>query len=256
MLDKSKHVYILGLPITTPIGQAHPIYIKDYEEMSKHIGALYIDTPSVIGMLRMLSNSNEDLRQAYQPFLDMAGMMDIWSFINVFKNEDFEGTFLHELYVDQKKLFDFIFKDDVFDKIESLEEFEGYRELIIEMNDIDYEPPNPNPELARLDKLKAKLQEMKGENITFDARYTTVLMHSAVPPNDLTIYQFNKAFERVSHFKSYETTTLFSTVDTSGKVKIEPWYGMNKKEKPATITQDQLDRARELQKSGGLASNL
>lgn len=256
MKSQPKHMYVLGQPISTPIGKAHPIYIREYEEMSKHIRALYIDLPSIKGMLRALASSNEDSRKAYEPFIEFTNIADIWSFITAFSGEEYQGTFLHELYVDQKKLFDFIFREDVFDKIQSVEEFEEYRALIVEMNDIEYEPPNPNPELARLDRLKAKLQEMKGESITFDARYTTVLMHSAVPPNDLTIYQFNKAFERVSHFKNYETTTLFSTVDTSGKVKIEPWYGMNKKEEPATITQDQLDRARELQNRGGLASNL
>lgn len=256
MQGKTNHIYILGQPITTPIGKAHPIYIKDYEKMSQHIGALFVTMPIIKGMLTALSKESEESKQAYQPFLDFTDVADIWHFISSFGGEKYKGTFLQEIYLDQKKLFDFIFKEDVFDRIQSVEEFEGYRNLIIEMNDIDYEPPNPNPELARLDTLKAKLQEMKGESITFDARYTTVLMHSAVPPNNLTLYQFNKAFERVSHFKSYETTTLFSTVDTSGKVKIEPWYGMNKKDKPATITQDQLDKARELQNRGGLASNL
>ena len=38
----------------------------------------------------------------------------------------------------------------------------------------------------------------------------------------MTLYKFYKYFDRLSQFKNYDTTTLFTTV--SSDVKIEPWF--------------------------------
>lgn len=247
-----EHTYILGEPITTPIGTAKPIKVSDYDVLSKYMGSIFIDKPQVVKILTEVVEQDE----VFQPFLDFAKEVDFLEFVNYFNTEQYQETFLYEFYSEQKKLFEYIFGEDVFDKIESMEQLKEYRKLIIEMNDISYKPPNPNPELARLDRLKQKLIEMKGDGITFEAMYTSVLINSTVPPNGLTLYQFNKVFDRIGHFKSYDTSTLFKTVDQSGKLDISPWYKTTEDEKQGTITQEQLDRARKLKEIGGLESEL
>lgn len=248
----SDQMYILGLPIELPIGTAYPIKVSQYEDLGRHMRTLFIDILDVRSTLKTLSEDNEN----FTGLFFYAEQVDFFTFISAFKDEEYKGSFLHDLYEDQKKLFEFIFREDVFDKIESNEDLELYRKKIISMNNIQYKKPNPNPELARLDDLKAKLSEMKGENITFEAMYTSVLLSCPLNPNDLTLYQLDKAFDRVIHFKNYDTTTLFKTVDHSGKMDISPWYGTTKEETPVTITQDQLDRAKELQGSGGHSTDL
>lgn len=247
-----EHTYILGEPIVTPIGTATPIRVGDYDVLAKHMGSIFIDKAQVVKILASVVEQDE----VFQPFLDFAKEVDFLEFVRYFDDKQYEETFLYAFYSDQKELFKYIFGEDVFNKIKDMEELQEYRKLIIEMNDINYKPPNPNPELARLDRLKQKLIEMKGDSITFEAMYTSVLINSTVPPNNLTLYQFNKVFDRIGHFKSYETSTLFKTVDQGGKLEISPWYKTTEEEKQGTITQEQLDKARKLKDVGGLESDL
>lgn len=248
----SDQMYILGLPIALPIGTIHPIKVSEYEVLARHMRALFMDISDVRKTMKMLCKENK----GFDGLSMYAEQVDFFTFVTSFKDGEYKGSFLYDLYDDQKRLFEFLFREDVFDKIEDNESLNLYRKKIISMNNIQYKKPNPNPELARLDDLKAKLSEMKGENITFEAMYTSVLLSCPLNPNDLTLYQLDKAFDRVIHFKNYDTSTLFKTVDHSGKMDISPWYGTTKEETPVTITQDQLDRAKELQGSGGHSTDL
>lgn len=248
----SDQMYILGLPIELPIGTIYPIRVNQYEILAKHMASLFMDIFDIRNTLKSLCEENIN----FEPLLEYAKMVDFFTFVMAFKSNEYEGSFLHDLYIGQKELFKFLFKEDVFDKIGDNDSLEMYRKKIVNMNNIQYKKPNPNPELARLDDLKSKLSEMKGENITFEAMYTSVLLSCPLSPNDLTLYQINKAFDRVMHFKNYDTSTLFKTVDQSGKMDISPWYGTTKEEAPATITQSQLDRAKELQNNGGYSTDL
>lgn len=245
-------MFILGNPVTTPIGTAYPLLVKDYQELSSHLSSLTLDKSQLISFIQDIAKENKGL----EPFVEMVEESTLYEFMMAFAVEEYRGTFLYEIYAGQQRLFEYFFKEDVISKIESEEDFEYYRELIKAMNDITYAPPNPNPELARLDRLKTKLMEMKGENITFEAMFTSVLLSSGVAPNELTLYQFNKAFDRITHYKNYDTSTLFKTVDSGGKMDIQPWYGTTSTEEPGTITEEQLDSARKQGKDSGLASDL
>ncbi len=72
----------------------------------------------------------------------------------------------------------------------------------------------------------------------------------------MTIYQFNKAFDRISVFKNYDTSTLFKTVDVEGKIDITPWYSEIKKKKPSSITDEELGRASMTRNTVGLQKDL
>lgn len=248
----SDQMYIIGQPINLPIGIIYPVRVSQYEELSVHMGALFVDSFDVTSTLKELEKKEPD----FEELVKYSQSVDFFTFLTTFKDKQYKGSFLYDLYDGQKKLFEFLFREDVFDNIRSDDELKMYRRKIIEMNNITYEKPNPNPELARLDELKSKLAEMKGENITFEAMYTSVLLSCSININDLTLYQLNKAFDRIVHFKNYETTTLFKTVDTSGKMDISPWYGTTREKAPSTISQEQLDEAKELQSRGGLSSKL
>lgn len=251
-MDNMKEFYILGLPIETGIGKLHPTYMRDYPKLVRHMGTLLLDKSDLVRGLEVIARQSKEL----QPLLDYANSVDLFEFTISFKDDRYKGSYLYQPYEQYKKLFEFCFKEDVFDKVQSNEELKQYIELIKDFNDVKYEKPNPNPEIAKFDELKRKLQEAKGETITFEAMYTSVLLSSGIHPNDMTIYQFNKAFDRIGHFKNYETTTLFKTVDASGKLEIHLWYAMTQEEKPSYITEEQLSQARKQINTGGLQSDL
>lgn len=251
-MDNVKDFYIIGLPIDTEIGKLYPTLMEDYPTLLKYLGVLTLEKDDLIISLSAIAKEND----GFQPLVDYAKDVSLFEFAITFKGEDYKGTFIQDIYIQFKELFKFCFKDDVFDKIQDNEEFEYYIQLIKDVNDVQYEKPNPNPEIARFDRLKKKLQDMKGETVTFEAMYSSVLLSSGIHPNKMTIYQFNKAFDRIGHFKSYDTTTLFKTVDTSGKLDVHPWYSMTKKEEPSLITEEQLNKAREQMSKGGLQSDL
>jgi len=233
-MDNIKEFYIIGDPIDTRIGKLYPVTVKEYPYFIKHIGTLQFDKRDLLFYLSGMVSQNEEMR----PIFDLANSIPLFNFITYFADESYKGSFLYELYEQYKALFSFCFRKDVFDMIQDNEEFDYFINLIIDFNDLSREKVSHNPELARFDRLKQKLNELKGESITFEAMYTSVLLSSNTHPNEMTLYQFNKAFDRIMQYKDNDTTTLFATV--SDKVDIVPWYGSKKKEKQSFITEEQL----------------
>ncbi len=238
-MEDIEDFYILGEPIKTKIGILYPIYMSHYWILNKHIGILAIEKEDVINYLDKLSQISEEFEMLFK----CAKEIGLYELIISFKDDKFNQFFLHDIYKQYKEFFEFCFREDVFDKIQNDEELKYYLELIKGFNDIKYQKPNPNPEIAKFDLLERQLLEAKGELINFEAMYTSNLITSGVHPNKMTIYQFNKAFDRISVFKNYDTSTLFKTVDVEGKIDITPWYSEIKKKKPSSITDEELGRA-------------
>lgn len=230
----------------------HPVFMKDYIEFMKHANTLLIDRTDIIESLEALLEDNKSIF----PVVEYAKTVDLHTFITTFSEDDYKDSFLYTMYQSYKDLFEYCFKEDVFDKIKDNDELSEYTELIKDFNDIQFKKLNPNPEIARFEKMKQKLNEMKGNNITFEAIYTSVLINSSTHPDKMTIYQFNKVFDRIGHFKQYDTSTLLHASDFGGKTEIHPWYSTTKEEKLNSITDKQLTRAKKLQDKGGLQSKL
>ncbi len=238
-MDNIEDFYILGVPIKTKIGILYPIYMSHYWILNKYVSVLVLEKEDVVDYLNKLSQVNEEFKMLFE----CAKEVGLHELIVNFKDDKFNQFFLHDIYIDYKYFFKFCFREDVFDKIQNDEELQYYIELIKDFNDIKYQKPNPNPEIAKFDLLERQLLEAKGELINFEAMYTSNLITSGIHPNEMTIYQFNKAFDRIGVFKSYDTSTLFKTVDVENKVDITPWYSEIKKKKPSTITDEELGRA-------------
>lgn len=193
----------------------------------------------------------EQLDQGIETILSILSSVSLFEFLNIMKRYPIEDEKqrqnsvihligLYDLYVTFKDMFEFCFKEDMFDKISSSEEFEMCRDLIIEINCIPYEKPNPNPEIERYNQMKRLMQKNKGESIDWESMYTSVGLALGRDPDDITLYKFHKYFERIAQFKNYDTSTLFATV--SDKVKIEPWFKKIEYEEdaPLTISEEQL----------------
>ena len=154
-MDDIKEFYILGIPIETTIGNLHQTYMRDYLKLYKYVGILTFDKNDLIKYLQDLVASDN----MFEPILHYANTVTLFEFIIFFRGDEYEKSFIRDLYLKYRELFKFCFKEDVFDKIQNNEEFEYLIQLIKNVNDIKYEKPNPNPEIARFDRLKQKLKE-------------------------------------------------------------------------------------------------
>lgn len=107
------------------------------------------------------------------------------------------------------------------------EDLKHWNDKILSTNGYPISTENPNPEIERFNVMKREMQKAKGLTTDFESMYTSVALHGGYTQdemNDMTFYFFYRLFSRLNYFKDYETTTLFKTVDSSGKIKIEPWY--------------------------------
>lgn len=216
-MQNFKEFYILGLPIQTPIGDAHFVKIKQLPDFSLYQNIITVNKDKIVAMYKQ--------QDTYEDAIDyFINHMSLYQWI--IKVPEFK-----ELY---SQLFKFIFKEDVFDKVDD-SNFDYLRQLIMDMNCIKEEKINPNPEIqAWIDKSKKFKQN--GEKITFEDIMTSVAVGTGYTYpyiNNMTIYQFNLTFQRIGAFKQYDTSTLFSTV-SSEKINIESWcknINLNEEEK-------------------------
>lgn len=246
-MNTLKDFYIYGRPIETKIGKLHFITVGEYYDFIKegHMNCLILTKEDLINSLKQI----EQLDNNIKTIIYILSEVGLFEFIKQLQQHDIDSkrkdSYFHilglcDLYIKFKNMFEFCFKEDVFDKISTSEEFEAYRDLIMEINCFPNEKPNPNPEIEKYNQMRRFLQQQKGEGITFEAMYTSVGLAFGKDPDEMTLYKFNKYFNRLAQFKSYDTTTLFATV--SSDVKIESWYKTieEKKNDLQTITEEEL----------------
>lgn len=206
-MQNYKEFFILGLPIDVEnIGKAHFIKIKELPQFYLYQNVLTINKDKII---QMYKNQNMD-EEAIDYFINQMSLYQWMMHFPEFK----------ELY---SQLFKFVFKEDVFDKVNE-DNFDYLRQLIMDMNCVKEEKVNPNPEIQKwIDKSKKFKQN--NEILTFEDIVTSVAVGTGYTYsyiNNMTIYQFNLTFQRIGAFKGYDTSTLFATVSTE-KINIESW---------------------------------
>ncbi len=251
IMDNIPDLYIIGLPVRTEIGILYPLQVIDYPKFVPFIQILnmedfeFKDTMK-ISMKESLQSENEPYTEVIDAIFDE--IKDIHFFYLLMEQKDNVDSGFNAIYNHYKKLFKMCFRDDVFDLIQNHEEFEYYRDLIREFNGVEYEKPNPNPEIRKFDNYKRLLAARKGDIITFKGMYTSVLVATGMSPNNLTLYQFHEVFDRIGHFKNFDVTMLYRLLDS--EMEIQSWYGETKKKEDAVITEEQLQNAKKQGKQG------
>lgn len=150
-----------------------------------------------------------------------------------------EFSILDIWYESFKEMFEFHFKEDVFYRIETAEEFEFYRDLILMINGIEFRKPLNNPEIDAVYAFYDDLQAKKGTGISFESRVTAVSMFYD-DVFELTLYQFWRMFERANRLIEYETLRLWRMFDSD--IKLENWNSdINYKREEITISKEEID---------------
>lgn len=216
-IDKS--FFILGNPIDTKIGKIRFLKVPEYPTLVEYVPYLQLQRFEIMRLIR------EKLGNDY---LNMCRKDNLFTLIIRLRNK-------FNFYNKFRELFQLCFDDDVIDKINTNEEFEYYKDLIMEMNVIKKEDKNPNPEIQMYIDYKKKLNEARGGNVDFESIYTSIEIFTGLNPLDMTIYKFFMSFYRIGQFKKYDAGILYSTIDTS--FNVEEWFNiieLNKEEEVET----------------------
>lgn len=199
--------------VETAIGTLDVKTVSEYEEFSKQTALLLTDRSDLIGLLGSIDAK----------IVDLIKNLHVYEFLQMIEKSEVTVFGLDMLVEIYRSAFIYLFEEDVLFKIKDAAEYDEIILLIKWVHGLPVEMENPNPVIARLDKIKKKMNS-GGESIDFDTMYSSVWCAIGKEPCDITLYQFTELFYRLSMMKSYDTTTLFKTVDQKGDIKIQNWY--------------------------------
>lgn len=215
MLDY-KELYILGKDIDTKYGKIKFIKVKEYDLFIKFRRLLTLTKDDIIEqfieMYKMTKYENDKIyiKQLSEYVNEIENLFDIISSIDFYKEE----------YV---KMFDYMFEEDgVFEKIESQNEFIEIINTMCYMNCVSRVEKNSNSEIEKFNEYERMVARSKvGSDISIESMITSVWMFDNDILN-LTLYQLNALFNRISRFKGYDTSMMFRTV--SSDIQVVNWF--------------------------------
>ena len=137
------------------------------------------------------------------------------------------------------ELFEFLFKEDVFHKIKTSDEFEFYRDLILISNGMEVEKPNPNPEIQRPKDAWNMIQRMKGGIPSFEDKVSSVALFYGGDISELTLYQLDSFFMRAIKYSMWIPTLIGKMF--SSETEVDSWY-INKEtvKEELTISEEEV----------------
>lgn len=202
--------YILGLPVSTEIGDIQFIKVKDYPQYYMDLQVVSWGKLEVIGKY---SEINKD--GTLDEMIDEMRKLSLYEIAMGLSDmrESYENVFLKSLD-----------NEDALAMI-NIDNFDYYRQLIMEMNFVKEEKINPNPEIQEAVERSKRVKSRDSDKLTFSDVCSSVVAYSGKSYDDIlnfTIYQLYMTFYRIGQIKNYDTTTLFSTV-SSEKINIESW---------------------------------
>lgn len=204
--------YFTGLPIETSIGDCHFLTIKDYANCFVYLQYVSMTKNQIISALTKTYTGNR-LKEEVDK-LEQKTLFEL-----ICSLPEFNGSYA--------TIFTTVFKNkDILESINE-ENFYNLRKLILKMNCVKEEEINPNPEIQRfIEKSKRVKAQNNGEKLTLGDMASSIALENGLSYekiNNYTIYQFYLTYYRIGHFKNYDTSTLFSTIPTTEKIKIESW---------------------------------
>lgn len=222
--DKSKYylepnqsdLSIISIPLKTEYGIIKPIKVKEYPSLMVDIEILKMQDWEVKSWVKK-SIKGSYLENTVNEDLDNNTMLECIK-QNLIGLRDKYNAIFEKIVID--------FDDKFIFQFTSQEKFDEFRKQILAYNRINYIEWNPNPLLRKYQKMDLFAKKTLSGSVDFDAIYTSLMCvgHSPHNINDYSLAQFYGAFTRLQYFKQYDTSTLFKTVDSSGKTEIVEWF--------------------------------
>jgi len=216
---------IISIPMKTKYGIIRPIKVKEYPSLIVDLEILKMQDWEVKNWIKKTVKGDiiEDIVLSEIENKTMLSCIQS----NILGNDKIGKEGLRDKYNNLFKKFviDFDEKRFLF-QFTSQKDFDEFRKQILDYNRINYIEWNPNPLLRKYQKMDIFAKKAINGSIDFDAIYTSLMCvgHSPHNINDYSLAQFYGAFTRLQLFKQYDTTTLYKTVDSSGKTEVVEWF--------------------------------
>lgn len=228
MEEINTDLFILGEPVKTDIGEARFFTIKDMHILDKHRMMFQFDKHRLLEFLKFQD------RQSYEYYRIIFEDINYISMIYAFGDEAFRGTMFSEIYEANREIFKYVFGYDVFEEnMLEQEEYDYYFELMAKMNRITPHTINPNPRIRQRDAARQFIASNKGDSVSVEGMISSVaLVMGFSEVRNLTVYQLEEMFGRMTKFDNYIVTRISSFL--SSDVDVVSWAGDIK---PETKTQ-------------------
>lgn len=207
MEDIDEDLYILGIPIKTSIGYCHFLKVKDYPRLIEDLNVVSL---TKLHYIHAFKKNNEDAEA-----IEQIEQLDLLSIV----------ANLPDVFDAYQRVFNHFFKgEEVINNIQTVEEFEYCRNLILKFSCIQEEIVNPHPEIQESIERGRRVKASKSGGLKFSTIVTSV---SAIGKKnyeairEMTLFQLYMDFYRIAQEINYHTSTLFATV--AEKVDIDDW---------------------------------
>lgn len=213
---------IISIPLKTKYGTIRPIKVKEYPNLLIELEILKLQDWEIKKIIKKTIKGLPLESFLIEQLENKTALKCIQENMLSNKKLGIEGLLDKYNNLFRKLVIDF--EDNFMMKFANQTEFDEFRKLILDYNRIGYIDWNPNPRLRHFQKLDIFAKKTINKDIDFDAIYTTLMCagHSPHNINDYSLAQFYSAFSRYQYIKSYDTSTLFKTVDN--KYEITEWF--------------------------------
>lgn len=210
---KSKYDFdITRHSVETRIGVLELKRMNEYNRFCRETAIILMDRSDYLSLLSKLDSRIHRLAKELHTY-------DFLKMVNENNITAMGVDIVVELF---RSAFKYLFGKDVLFEIKDSSEYDELILLIKWVHGLPVEMENPNPVIARLDKIKKQLNS-RGESMDFDTMYSSVWIAIGCRPDNLTMYEFTELLFRITSIKAYETSTLFKTVDVKNDITVTSW---------------------------------
>ena len=212
--------FIFGDPIETRHGKVR--FLK-YREFSKFKFQLHFINQNVLHLYYMyleMAKTPEEKKQ-----LEEIKNMSLFDIVRSSQDLISSYVLVLQAVLDINGYSDPFVEDIITEILTNEDQFYEYRKLIQDMNLLFEEKVSPNEEIQKFFNKAKALKNKKGEKGNGVTSIATAL---AIQNGwtfdyigDMTILQVHASYQKLSHFKNFEITSLFATVS---KTDIEYWH--------------------------------
>lgn len=211
MNENSQELFILGIPVDTPIGKCHFLKMKDYNDYAAYLNLIKMSKNEIVYRYSQL-NKNGELNE----LIEEMKKLPLFDIVNQLPN-------FNEAY---SEVFQKVFQnEDIFELIDQ-DNFTSIRKLIIEMHCLKEEKISPNPEVQRRIEQSKRLKRQEQELLEVYDMISSIMAFTGVPYKEIaemTMYQMYMTFYRIDRIKDYDTSILFATVSPEAGKNIKHW---------------------------------
>ncbi|MGG3628287.1 hypothetical protein ABES28_08590 [Bacillus licheniformis] len=211
MNEISQDLFILGIPVDTPIGKCHFLKMKDYNEYAAYLDLIKMSKNEIVYRYSQLNKSGE-----LNNLIEEMKKLPLFDIVNQLPN-------FNEAY---SEVFKKVFQNDTVFELIDRNNFNSIRKLFLEMHCLKEEKISPNPEVQRRIEQSKRLKQQEQEPLEVYDMISSIATFAGISYKEIaemTLYQMYMTFYRISCFKDYDTAILFATVSPEAGKNIKHW---------------------------------